>query len=132
MREWIKIHALRDNHPLKNLMRSDEKFYDGKNGTPLGYLEHQSKFTQKSLTEENLEVAVTKVLTVEAMTGQETLEEEKIFKSSIGNSKNRTKQQIETATDFLKAVPGNSYLVFSDGSVLGESCLERVVHRPLR
>ena len=122
MREWIKIHALRDNHPLKNLMRSDEKFYDGKNGTPLGYLVHQSKFTQKSLTEENLEVAVTKVLTVEAMTGQETLEEEKIFKSSIGNSKNRTKQQIETATDFLKAVPGNSYLVFSDGSVLGESC----------
>ena len=125
-REWVKIHSLRENHPLKHLIMSDEKFYDGRNGTPLGYLEHQSKEIRKTLEEENLTVAVTSVLTVEAMLGQETLEEEKIFKSSIGNSKNRTKLQVESAKrefkDFIEAVPENTYLAFSDGSVLGESC----------
>ena len=53
-----------------------------------------------------------------------TISEEKLFSCRLGNSKSRTNEQRETARSefqsFVESVPENSYLVYSDGSVLGE------------
>ena len=56
----------------------------------------------------------------------------KIFSCYLGNSKSRTNEQAETTrkelNEFMNGVPMNSYLAFTDGSVVGEECFGRMWH----
>ena len=125
MKEWIKIQTLKENHSLRLLLQSEVKFFNGKEGSPLGYIEYLSKELKKGMGNEKLKVPVVTKLTPEVMRNQETVQELKIFKSNLGSSKSRTKEQEEVAKrefgQFLNAVNSDSYLVYSDGSVAGEA-----------
>ena len=37
MKEWVKIQSLKENHSLKQMLNSGSKFFNGKEGSPLGY-----------------------------------------------------------------------------------------------
>ena len=78
------------------------------------------------LDQENLKVSIMPKLSPEIITDQISVDEKKIFSMNLGNSKTRTKEQLNVANyefrQFFESVPNNSFLVFSDGSVAGDNC----------
>ena len=106
------------------MLNSESQFFNGREGSPLGYIDHVSKELRKQLEEQKLNIPVSNILTAGAMRNQVPIKEEKIFTSTLGSSKTRSVEQEETARrefgQFLESVKSKSYIVYSDGSVAGK------------
>ena len=76
MKEWIKIQSLKENHSLRQMLNSEMKFFDGREGSPLGYLDHLSKELKKQMEEKKLKIPIFNKLTPGAMRNQEPMVEE--------------------------------------------------------
>ena len=127
-REWVRIMTLKECHPLRKALTSEESFYNGREGSPLGYVKFISKELQTFLQDNNLDIKEVNKISPEIIEHQVVLKEQKIFSSVLGSSHNRSEEQIRTAKiEFDKfmetCVPTNSLLAFTDGSVMGSSCL---------
>ena len=137
-REWIRIMSMEDHHPLKKKLLSDQPFYEGNRGSPLGYMKHLTRDLQRTMEEGRLSVRVQGKASPEAILDKVEVQEVQIFSQAIGNSKSRSKVQSELARSefdsFYEGLPDNALTVFTDGSVLGAACIGRggygvVIHR---
>ena len=124
-KEWVRINSLPVEHILKEFI-TEGYHYDGRKGTPLGYLNFVSKDLSDKLSENGLKMKQQVRLSQDIVTQQIEVKEKTIFSSSLGNSKNRTIDQIEQAKSeykiFFDNLTSNTLLSFTDGSVAGESC----------
>ena len=78
------------------------------------------------MREKNLKIKRANKLTSSIVEELVAIEEVSIFDRAIGNSKNRTKQQAETAREqfmaFQDTVEADTLMAYTDGSVLGHEC----------
>ena len=116
------------SHPLRRMLESDDTFYEGSSkGSPLGYMKFITRDLQNVLNDKDLSVQVQAKLCVEAIVQRVEIDTVEIFSVAIGNSKNRSKVQAETARGifnaFYESLPPDSLVVFTDGSVLGSACV---------
>ena len=124
-REWVRMMSLPTQHKLKRMVM-EGSVYNEREATPLGFMNFVSKDIVKKLEELNLQICQKVSLDSSVITNQRNVKERSIFKDKIGNSKNRTKEQVQAAkvqfSTFMENIEENTLLVFTDGSVLGESC----------
>ena len=124
-REWVRTMSLPVSHKLRKMIM-EGSVYNGREATPLGYMNFVSKDIVRKLEEENLQIEEKVVLDSSVIENQRNIKELNIFSSKIGNSKNRTKDQVVKAQEqfstFLSNIEENTLLAFTDGSVLGENC----------
>ena len=124
-KEWVRTMSLSDNHNLKKMIMHGSS-YNGKEGTPLGYLNFVSKDISSRLESENLSIIPKVVLDTSIISNQLRIQEEEILQGKLGNSKNRTQDQERQARvqfeAFYEKVSEKTILAFSDGSVAGENC----------
>ena len=84
-KEWLRTKSLPNNHRLKRMLMEGST-YDGKKETPLGYLNFISKDIQNKLPRISLCTHI--------MSDQIEPSEKSIFYGKLGNSKNRTPDQV--------------------------------------
>ena len=123
-REWARIKALKNNHPLRTMLEEAEHKKNSK--TPLSYLKHSSRKIEQVLDSNCASIKKEpQPLIPELIIEAKQFTSVKIFEGEIGNSKNRSQAQIETAKSqlakFLEDKQGSNVLVFSDGSAMGSS-----------
>ena len=127
-KEWVKTMGLPDSHSLKG-MAVEGYSYDGKSGTPLGYLNYVSRDIKTKLESGNFLIEQRASLESSVICDQIKPSERSIFEGKMGNSKNRTDDQARLACDqfssFLESVGPDVVLAFTDGSVAGEGCFGR-------
>ena len=86
------------------LLESEDAFYEGSSkGPPLGHMKYITKDLQSFLKDNHLLVQVQAKLSPEAIVQRVELKVEEIFSVAIGNSKNRSKVQAETARGIFNA-----------------------------
>ncbi len=122
-REWARIKALESSHPLQSLLEKSR--YEKKTMTPLSYVKHCSKKIDQMLNSNSASIKQHQPLTPELILESKTFEVINIFKGKIGSSKTRSRTQQELALNqmnvFLNDKLGSNVLVFSDGSVMGNT-----------
>ena len=128
-----------ESHPLRKMLQSQDAFYEGSSkGSPLGHMKYITRDLQSVLSDSNLSVQVQAKLSPEAIVEQVEIKAVEIFSVAIGNSKNRSRMQAQTARGifnaFYESLPSDSLIAFTDGSVLGSACVGKggygvVIHR---
>ncbi len=126
IREFSRIISLNPQHPLRMALDAEEDYYNGKDGSPIGYLRFVSKELINALQLSKLEVRRYHCLNTYAVLNRREVNERKIFTIPMGSSKSRSEEQKKVAQEgveqFLNGVSANTLVIFTDGSVKGEQC----------
>ena len=92
----------------------------------MGYMKFISRGFQKFMNENNVFVKTKTCKETVSLLNQVEINRTNIFSSSLGNTKNRTKSQINKAQAefkrFVDDLEEGTLMIFSDGSVEGEKC----------
>ena len=122
-REWARIRALDDNHPLQKMLK-DAKHTKG-NMTPLSFLKHTCRKIEQNLASNSASIRKHQPLIPELIVKSCSFEPIRIFEGKIGNSKSRSQTQIQSALSemevFLEDKLGVNLLIFTDGSAMEKS-----------
>ena len=116
-REYVKLMAKCDNHPVKELLQQSVR--KGSVFTPLEYIKYISRDLQRTVGE--LEFRKEGSVSAEHILDKRLIEKFLLFTTPIGNASSQNHLQSEfgnkVINTFLKEYSNSSIIIFSDGSV---------------